>query len=236
MSRGRPVSDITSNKPSAARVAALVPAAGASRRMGRDKRRLPLGDGTVLEQTLARLAAGGLAPIIVVLEPSSPCSALLAGKVEAGEVVAAENPHPERGMLSTIRCGLQRLAELAGADDASAEREDHVSIAAVAVQPGDHPFVPPAAVKALLEAFAAERPPLLVPRYPGSQVPGRKRGHPLLIRRDLWAEAAACDDEVGLRQLLQRRQDDLRVLELDLAGADDDLDTPEDYARVTGAD
>jgi molybdenum cofactor cytidylyltransferase len=224
------VSESTFGPP--ARVAALIPAAGASRRMGRDKRRLPLGESTVLEQTISRLRAGGLAPIVVVLEADSPCRELLAAQLERGELIVAENPHPERGMLSTIRCGLEALEALEAGAGKERERGE---IAAVAVQPGDHPFVPPSAVQALLELFTSERPPLLVPRYPQSGPSGRKRGHPLFIRRDLWAEAAACDDEVGLRQLLGRRRGQLRALELELAGADDDLDTPEDYARLIGS-
>lgn len=192
------------------KIAGLVPAAGASRRMGRDKRRLPLGDHTVLEQTVATLTVGGLAPIVVVVERDSPCRSLpgLAG------VLFAENPQPERGMLSSIRVGLAALP---------------ADVDAVAVQPGDHPFVPVGAIEALTAYYRRERPRLLVPRYPD------RRGHPLIIARALFEEAAACDDAVGLRQLLERHQADLKVLELALTGADADLDTPEDYARLATA-
>ncbi len=192
------------------RLAGLVPAAGASRRMGRDKRRLPLGESTVLEETLRALYRGGCTPIVVVLEPTSPLRERLGTTQEFGELLLAENPHPERGMLSSIRAGLAALPP---------------DVDAVAVQPGDHAFVPPEAIKRLREVLDRERPLLLVPRYPG------RRGHPLILRRELFAEAAACDDDVGLRQLLDHRRDDLRILYLDLPGADDDLDTPEDYAR-----
>ena len=189
-------------------IAGLIPAAGASRRMGRDKRRIPLRGRTVLETTAASLLDGGVDLLVVVLEPDSPCRSLpgLAG------ATLVENPNPERGMLSSIREG---LAALPG----------HVE--AAALLPGDHPFVPAAAITALLERFRREGPPLLAPRY------GQRRGHPLLIRRDLFAEAAACDDAVGLRQLVSRREGDLMELHLDLEGADDDLDRPEDLDRLS---
>jgi molybdenum cofactor cytidylyltransferase len=202
------MSDVAApSHPSAPRVAALVPAAGASRRMGTDKRRLPYRGRTVLEVTVNALRNGGCSPIVVVLEPDSACAALpgLAG------TILVVNPHPERGMLSSIRTGLAALPP----------RTD-----AVAVLPGDHPFVPAAAVQALLADFAARRPLLLLPRYAG------RRGHPLLIGRSLFAEAARCDDHVGLRQLLHRHPQALRELPLDFPGADDDLDQPAHRERL----
>ncbi len=194
----------------AASIAAVVPAAGASRRMGRDKRLLAFpGGGTVLEATVALLRAGGVEAITVVLEPDSPCRAL-AGL--AGAALAV-NPDPSRGMLSSIRVGLAALP---------AEAE------AALIQPGDHPFAPPAAVAALCARHRAERPLLLAPSYAG------RRGHPLLLARALFAEACACDDSVGLCQLLERRSAELRELAWEAPGGDDDLDRPEDLARLDG--
>lgn len=188
-------------------IAGLIPAAGASRRMGRDKRRIPYRGATVLETTVASLRDGGLAPLLVVLEPDSPCRAL--GGL--ADVQLVQNPAPRRGMLSSIRCGLAAL----GAE-----------VDAVAVLPGDHPFVPAAAVRALARCFDRQRPLLLVPRY------GQRRGHPLVLARELLDEAAACDDEVGLRQLVQRRRQDLVELKLPYQEADHDLDRPADLSRL----
>lgn len=185
----------------------LVPAAGASRRMGRDKRRLPFRGRTVLETTVHSLRRGGVLGVVVVLEPRSPCRALPG----LATCLLAENPAPERGMLSSIIAGLRALPP---------------EVEAAALLPGDHPFVPPEAVSALLAAFAETRPPLLVPRY------ADRRGHPLLIRADLFAEAQACDPNVGLRQLVRARAQDVMELPLDLKGADDDLDHPEDLERL----
>ncbi|MBW2731388.1 MAG: nucleotidyltransferase family protein [Deltaproteobacteria bacterium] len=193
-------------------IAALIPAAGASRRMGRDKRSLPYRDRTVLEVTVDTLRQAGARPLVVVLEPDSPC----AGFPGLSDAVLVENPQPQRGMLSSIRVGLAALPD---------------EVDAVAVLPGDHPFVPPQAVQALFARFARERPALLVPRYP-RQRGSAARGHPLLMARELFAEAAACDDAVGLRQLLRRHPERVQTLDLDLPDADDDLDTPEDLKKL----
>lgn len=162
---------------------------------------------TLLEATVDVLRQGGLHELVVVLEPDSPCGRL-AGLADATLVV---NPAPERGMLSSIREGLRALpAEVSG----------------VAVLPGDQPLVPVAAVRALCEHFCAGDLRLLVPSY------GGQRGHPLLLHRDLFAEACACDDRVGLRQLLHRCAAELVELDLPACPAEQDLDGAEDLARL----
>lgn len=189
------------------KIAGLICAAGSSRRMGQDKRLLRCGNHTVLETTARCLQLGGITPIIVVLESNSPCQTLPALK----GTILVTNPLPERGMLSSIREGLLAIPEEAEA---------------VAILPGDHPFVPPKAVKELVTTFNKNQPQLMVPRYAG------KRGHPLFIARALFSEALACEDQYGLRQLLQRRKADLMEINLDYPDADHDLDIPEDLKRL----
>lgn len=189
-------------------VAGVVPAAGASRRMeGFDKRRLPFRQRTVLEVTVDCLRQGDVYPIVVVLEPESPCRDLPGLE----DTVIAVNPEPERGMLSSIRIGLEALPDEADA---------------AAVLPGDHPFVPPEAVVELVWYFEQNLPLLLAPRYAGES------GHPLIIARRLFGEAMACADDVGLHQLTWRRQKDLEYMDLNYPGANNDLDTPADLVRL----
>ncbi len=188
-------------------VVGLVPAAGSSKRMGQDKRRLPFRGSTVLETTVLSLRLGGIWPVVVVLEPDSPCRDL-AGLREA---IIAINPLPQRGMLSSIREGLLKIP-------ASAQ--------AAAVLPGDHPFVPSHVTAQLLQAFLQYRPPLLAPRF------GPRRGHPLLVHRSLFEEASRCDDSIGLRQLVSSHEPDLLEIPFDEPHAEDDLDRPEDLKRL----
>ena len=66
-----------------ARVFALVPAAGFSRRMGRPKLGLPLGERTVLEHVVAALRQGGAEHVLVVVGPHVPELAPLAAAAVA---------------------------------------------------------------------------------------------------------------------------------------------------------
>src|SRR5688500_16110314 len=88
-------------------VVAVVPAAGASRRMGRPKLTLPWREGSVLDATLAALLAGGAERALVVAGQGG----VLAGWQPPAGVALARNPTPERGMLSSVRAGLAALAE-----------------------------------------------------------------------------------------------------------------------------
>lgn len=184
----------------------LIPAAGASRRMGRDKRLIPIDASaslTVLEQTVQNMVQGGVDGVYVVVEPNSPCYMLPA----LAACHFAINSHPEYGMLSSIRAGLASLPE---------------ETDAVMVLPGDHPFVPPQAITALLRYYREHGSDLCVPLFES------RRGHPILLSKRLFGAAAACEDTMGLKQLLTTHHAMLDEVELHLPYTDHDLDTPKD--------
>lgn len=59
-----------------------------------------------------------------------------------------------------------------------------------------------------------------------------RRGHPVLIGADHFAEAAeAARGDAGARTLLTNRQAELRLVECGDIAVPDDLDTPADLAR-----
>lgn len=226
---------------------AVVPAAGRSRRMGRPKLLLPFGEGTVLGATLAALAGGGARRIAVVARPDDPRLAeWLAGPAagelarrlarvgaeaaaERPELVVAFNPDPERGMLSSVLAGLDALAggaapEPGGAGGALRPADP------LLVCPADLPALLPATVAAVLAALTATGagtpPGLAVPVHDG------RRGHPLAVAPRLVPEIPGLDPAVGLRQLLERRPDEVVEVPVDDPGAVRDLDTPEDYEEL----
>jgi molybdenum cofactor cytidylyltransferase len=83
-------------------VAAVVLAAGASRRLGRVKQGVEIGGETLLERAVRVAVEAGLKPVIVVLRD--------AGELRGFEVVV--NAMAEEGMASSIRCGVARAGEL----------------------------------------------------------------------------------------------------------------------------
>ena len=86
------------------RIVAVVLAAGASSRMGRPKALLDFDGTPCVGRVLAACREGGVEAIVVVTAPgAAEVRAHCAGAIEA------INEHPERGMLSSLQVGLQRL-------------------------------------------------------------------------------------------------------------------------------
>jgi molybdenum cofactor cytidylyltransferase len=195
---------------------AVLPAAGASRRMGRPKLLLPYGDTTLVGAVVDGLRRAGVSPVVLVTAPGD--EALQSWAREAG-VPAAVNPAPERGMLSTIREG---LAALGGTAELARRGE------VVLVSPADLPGLKPGPVRELLRRMAETGAPLAVPVHQG------KRGHPLAIAPALLPEIDTLDLNVGLRQLLDRHADAVLEVETEDPGVVEDVDTPEDYERALG--
>jgi molybdenum cofactor cytidylyltransferase len=195
---------------------AIVPAAGRSSRMGRPKLLLPYGDTTVLGSTVAALRAGGARELVLVVAPDDEA---LRDWAAANGVRSAVNPRPDDGMLTSICAGLQALG---GAEALLASGEE------LLVCPGDLPRLRSETVAGLVREARSTSCGLLVPRC------GKERGHPLVVRGELLREIPRLDPEVGLRQL--RLLYPQLTVEVEVAdpGAVQDVDTPQDYARLLG--
>ena len=183
--------------------------------MGRPKLLLPLGDTTVVGATIRSLRAGGVERIVLVAAAGD--AALRAWAEGVGGVLLAENPAPERGMLSTILCGVQALGGVAAVAATGGP---------LLVTPADMPAILPETVRRLIAAASEAATPLAVPVYRG------KRGHPLAVAASAVREMAGLDPTVGLRQILDRLA--VRELAVDDPGVVADLDTPGDYERLRG--
>lgn len=194
---------------------AIVPAAGVSSRMGHPKLLLPYGKTTIVGSLVAALRAGGASPVVLV---TAPHDEELRQTMAAAGCRVEVNPDPVRGMLSTIREGLAAL----GGAKALAERGEVVLVA-----PADLPALRPATVAELLWRRAATDSPLAVPTFQG------KRGHPLAIAPALLPEIETLDPAVGLRELLDLHAAAVLEVPVHDPGAVRDVDTPDDYARLT---
>ena len=200
-----------------AEVNAIVPAAGASRRMGRHKLLLPFRGTTMLGSTVAALRAGGATQVILVHAADDGALAEWAARHGC---VAAVNGRPDDGMLSSIQAGLLALGQPARL----AKRGGTLLVC-----PGDLPLLRGATVALLLSATAAAAAWLGVPRYRGT------RGHPLAIAAALAPEILLLDPDIGLRQLRQRHRQRALEVDTDDPGTVRDVDTPKDYAELTAA-
>ena len=193
----------------------LIPAAGLSRRMGRPKLTLPLGERTVLEQVVSAVRGGGVEQVLVVIGPGTAFLQPLAEQAGAAvHVLPEETPD----MRATVRAGLAWIEE-----HYRPQPDD-----AWLLLPADHPTLSSVVVRALVAAADSQpRHSIFVPIHDG------KRGHPTLLR---WRHAGALSLWPGGQGLnAYIRAQGSETLEIPWARAEVlcDLDTPEDYERVS---
>jgi molybdenum cofactor cytidylyltransferase len=196
-------------------IAAIVPAAGRSERMGRPKLILPIGGQSVIARVASALRAGGADPVVVVVPPADVAGApaLAAEAARAGAcVVVAEPPPPD--MRASVERGLDHLARIAPSPPAT-----------FLLAPGDSPGITGELVARIAARAYAEPDAIVIPQAQG------RRGHPIALPWSLAAEIRGLPHDVGINTLVARHA--ARVVTLDVAdpAALADLDTPDDYRR-----
>jgi molybdenum cofactor cytidylyltransferase len=99
-------------------------------------------------------------------------------------------------------------------------------IEAVIVMLGDQPLVGARTIAALLRSWRREgsRPAVAVAQDEGGWSP------PVVLSRELWDEVLALKGDAGARQILQGRPELVDVVPA--PGRPDDIDTPDDYAKI----
>jgi molybdenum cofactor cytidylyltransferase len=191
-------------------IAAIIPAAGQSRRMGQPKLLLPWGGTTVLGQVVASFGEAGLGAIVVVSgaerEKVEGLAAGLAGKYPVQCVHNAAYPTGE--MLSSLQCGLAALGP---------------EFEAALIGLGDQPQIEPETVRRILDAYEYSKARIVVPSY------HMRRGHPWLVQRSLWDEIRALQAPLTLRDYLNTHAGEIAYVAVETASVLEDLDSPEDY-------
>ena len=140
-------------------IAAIILSAGEGRRAGGPKAFLPIDGTCFLARIAGTLAAAGLEPVVAVVRAQD----LDAARACAPSAVFAVNPRPERGMLSSVRTGI----------DATGARDGYCII------PVDHPLVQVETVRTLAAAFAARDDAVVRPVHGGR---GHSGHHPPGVR------------------------------------------------------
>jgi len=191
----------------AQKVAALMLAAGYSRRFGADKRRLQLGDGRSLLSASLALPCSMLEEVWLVLRPDEAPAAL---DLPTG-VRIVQNPATAQGMGHSLAAGAERLLAESGAE-------------AVAIFLADMPSIRRDSLENLFAHASANA--IVLPSYQG------KRGHPVLFGRAFWPQLAALSGDAGAKPVLQQHPEAVRIVELNDPGVLRDIDTPADLIQL----
>ena len=200
--------------PRAPRIAALVLAAGQSRRMGPDNKLLAEVNGKpMVVRAVEAVLASQAEPVIVVTgHQRDRVEAALAGLGQR----SVHNPDYAQGLSTSLHRGLAALP--AGTDG-------------VVVALGDMPRVEAAAIDRLIAAFnPLEGRAICVPTWHG------KRGNPVLFARRFLAEMQEIAGDIGARHLIGEYPELVAEVAMDETDAGHgvllDVDTPEALAAL----
>jgi molybdenum cofactor cytidylyltransferase len=182
-------------------IAGLLLAAGGARRFGSQKLVARVG-GTAIVRHSANALRGGVDELVVVVGSD-------AGRVRealAGlDARFTDNAEWEDGLSTSLRAGILAV-------------ESEVDAAVIAL--GDQPGLDPELVRRVIATWHRSGQPIVATRYRGN------RGHPVLLDRRVFAEAAEIEGDVGARALMDR--DPTRVAYVDV-----DQAAPRDVDSVT---
>jgi molybdenum cofactor cytidylyltransferase len=181
--------------------------------MGRPKATLPLGNSdTFLTRIVRTFLDAGVDDVLVVVghDAEGIVTSFAASDLPARFVV---NPQYDRGQLSSLVVGLGVV--------------DRPGIAATLVTLVDVPLVSVATVRAVIECYRRTGAPVVRPTS------GSRHGHPLLIDRKLFSELRAADANAGAKPIVRAHASVAGDLPIDDEGAFTDIDTEDDYARLS---
>lgn len=191
-------------------VSSIILGAGLSSRMGVEKLTLPWQGSTIIETVLNKLGLVGVGQIILVLRPSQKeVVSQLKDQSHAGlvRIVFLDQFFPQ-DMLASIQCGIASLS---------------INFLYAMIFLGDQPLIQTGTLTQLMEARLSSDKPLIVPSFQ------MKRGHPWLVRRDLWSDLLESPHQNTPRAFLNAYENEIHYVPVNDESILKDIDTPEEY-------
>jgi molybdenum cofactor cytidylyltransferase len=186
-------------------VAAVVLAAGESRRFGGRKQLARLDGRTLLEHVLDLARVAGLDPLVAVV----PVWLLPPRATDGPPLLWIHNAHPELGMSHSLGLG---FAALPGTSEAAV------------ILLGDQPTIAPDALRALVAARGDK--PIVATRAAG------RLAAPVLVERRHFSIVEELSGDIGLREILTAHPELVRAVEVSAHAPD--VDTPADLEALHG--
>ena len=191
-------------------VAAIVLAAGASRRLGQPKQLLMHGGETMIERAIRLVNEAVAAPVITVL---GAFHELIREAVQLSNFTPVINNAWNQGISTSIQAGLAALL------DGDPQTPGALILAC------DQPRLSAEHLRAMLEAFCAEAALAIVAStYKGVL------GIPAVFPREVFAELCALPGDKGARSLLM--QPPCPLVALPFSGCEIDIDLPADMTHL----
>ncbi|MCB0159912.1 MAG: nucleotidyltransferase family protein [Caldilineaceae bacterium] len=198
------------------RIAAVIAAAGQSRRMGRPKQLLPWGDATVIAAVVNNLHSAGAAPVVCVVGHRS--AELREALRDAPAVLVYNEEYRAKEMIASYQAGVRWL------------RREQTPCTGTLIALSDQPQIPAAIIEQVLAEAARQPDRIVIPSH------RMRRGHPMYLPAALWDELLALPPGETLRDLIRRHEARIAYVVVESDAILRDLDTPEEYAALRRED
>lgn len=189
-------------------IAAILLAAGRSRRMGAFKPLLPFGTRLVIESCIDNLLEGGVEQIIVVVGARAE---EVRERLKHLPVQFAVNTDAESEMGVSIARGVEQIPQ---------------GVEAVFIALTDQPAIPPEIIRLLIAERVRTGARLILPQYM------ERGGHPVLIDLSFREELLALDAERGLRGLFDAHRKEVLRVPVSSPYVARDMDRWDDYLAL----
>ncbi|MER3456637.1 MAG: 4-diphosphocytidyl-2C-methyl-D-erythritol synthase [candidate division GAL15 bacterium] len=182
-------------------LAAVVLAAGASRRMGQDKLLLRW-RGVSLLRHAAEAAVAACGRVVVVVGPNPD---RMRAELEGLPVEVVDNPDYREGIASSLRCGLRKVLDAP----------------AVLITLADQPALTADHLRQLVQAYRSTGARVVAASYADTA------GAPAVFARELFADLLELRGDTGAKQVVDRHREGAILVPLPEAAWD--VDTPQDW-------
>ena len=197
------------------RVEGIILAAGLSRRMGRQKLLIRIGEQTLIYRVVASAVESQLSDVTIVTGPRAhDLVAELDISDDHTKLRYVVNRHPELGMSSSLRAGI-----------ASVRKQTVAAMIILADQPGLTFNI----INELILAYHKHPQHIIVPTI------NNRRTTPVIFPRSLFPELLAVSGDVGGRSVVNANPDLVVSVEMASRYNDLDLDIPDDVRAFTNA-
>ena len=195
------------------RISAILLGAGESKRMGANKLLLPWGKKIVLTHCVDTLLQSIVKEVIVVIGDRTK---VIENQLRGRKVKVVINPQYRKGMSTSIQKGIRAV-----------DPNSHGILIAL----GDMPFLVSRTVNSLIRAFSQGKGTIVVPSFRG------RKGHPVIFHRRYKKELLQLKEDVGGKAIIERHQEEVRLVQIRSEGVVKDIDTWKDYKKrgVKGA-
>ena len=179
--------------------------------MGQPKQLLPFRDRTLLRHAVDTAVASMCRPILVV---TGAHAELVSLELQSLPVLVAYNPEWATGIGSSLRLAIQTLGAVDGIDG-------------IVITLSDQPLVTADAVNRIVEAHYQTGKDIVASEYADTH------GVPLFIGKRFFDEISALAGTEGAKRVIDRHLEEMTTVPLVEAAFD--IDTPNDYQRLTSS-